>query len=291
MSIDNFVPEIWSTRLQRHLDRARIFTQPTVINTNYEGEISAYGDTVHINKVGSPTIKAYTKGAGIDAPEHPDGNQVSLTIDTGAYFNFAVYDVDKAQVNVPLLEEITIRTGVAQANYLDANVASVMVAGAGIHIGASSAPVTVGNDAASDYTFYELCVEARRLLDNNNAPTDGRWIGITPDIEATVLLDPQFIIAGADAQRTGMIGRIAGFDVLKTTAVPTVTGTSGAHDSWAVLFGAGNYATTHASQITETEPYRPHDEFEDAIKGLNLWGTDVIEPETLGCALVDKIAV
>lgn len=291
MAIGDFIPEFWSTRLQRHLDRARVYTQPTVINSDYEGEIKEHGDTVHIQKVGTVTIKPYTKGTPIDGPENPNGTTVPLVIDQGTYFNFGVHDVDKAQVNIPLLERLTERAGVAQAEDLDSKVAATLVAGAGIKggtLGTAAAPITVGNAAGDDYTFYELCVEARRLLDNNKAPAAARWMVINPDIESTRLLDTAMIAAGSDAQRTGLIGHCVGFDILKTTGVPTVTGTGGANNSWAVIFGAGNYATTHASQITSMEAFRPESHFEDAIKGLNIWGTDVIEPETLGVALVDK---
>lgn len=291
MSIANFVPEFWSARLQRHLDAARVYSQPTVLNRDYEGEIRQMGDTVNIQRVATPTIKTYTKGTPIAGPESLSGDTTALEVDTARYFNFAVTDVDAAQANVTLLDKFAVRAGVAMAETIDASVAATMIAGAGIkggNLGTSAAPIDVGNESGDDYTFYELAVELRRRLDNAKAPAAGRWIGINPDVEATVLLDPQFIASGDEAQRTGLIGRIAGFDILKTTATPTITKTGSAtYDSWGVIFGAGNYATTHASQIANTEAYRPESDFSDAIKGLNLWG-DVIEPETLGYACVSK---
>jgi hypothetical protein len=36
MAVTNFIPEIWSTRLLRHLDKKLIFKQ--LVNTDYEGE-------------------------------------------------------------------------------------------------------------------------------------------------------------------------------------------------------------------------------------------------------------
>ena len=289
MAISNFVPEFWSTRLLRHLDSRLVYAQPTCVNRDFEGEISQAGDTVHIQKVGAVTAKAYTTNTDMAAPERPDGSTVALTIDEQWYWNIAIDDVDKVQVNVPLLDRYTERAGRAMAVKVDSAVAATMVAGAGIDIGTSAAPVDVGNALGDDYTLYELAVEQRRLLDNNVAPEDGRWMVIPPDLESSALLDPNFVPAGADAQRTGMIGTIAGFDVLKTTAVPTITKTGGAtYDSWAVLFGAGNYATTHANQILHTEAYRIEKQFGDALKGLNVWGTDVIEATTLGCSVVSK---
>lgn len=291
MAITIFKPQIWSARLLRHLDKNLVYGSPAIANTDYEGEITQAGDTVNIQKIGMPTIKAYTPNTDMDAPERPDGTTKTLTIDEEWYFNIAIDDVDAAQVNVNLLDGFTERAGVAMAQKIDAAIAAVQLAGAGISMGTSAAPIKVGNAGGDAYTVYELIVEVRRRLDNNNAPADGRWIVIPPDLEATILLDPAFIPAGTSETRTGVIGTIAGFTVYKTTAVPTVTKTGGAtYDSWGVLWGAGNYATAHANQIAEIEPYRIEKQFGDAIKGLNVWGTDIIEPETLGKTIVDKQA-
>lgn len=43
MSIDNFIPEIWSARLLENLTKTLVYGQPTVVNTDYEGEISGLG--------------------------------------------------------------------------------------------------------------------------------------------------------------------------------------------------------------------------------------------------------
>ena len=37
MALDNFIPEIWSARLLKHLDEDLVFKQ--LVNTDYEGEI------------------------------------------------------------------------------------------------------------------------------------------------------------------------------------------------------------------------------------------------------------
>jgi N4-gp56 family major capsid protein len=291
MSIANFVPELWSTRVLRHLDANLVYAQPTCINSEYEGEISQQGDTVHIQKFGNVTVKPYTKGTPIDGPEQATSSTVPLVIDQAHYWNLGVKSVDAAQANLSLLEPRLARAGVALSTVVDAGVAAKMVAGAGIYsgLGTSAVPLDIGNAGADDYTVYELAVEMRRKLDNAKAPDVGRWFVIPPDLESSVLLDPNFVPAGAAEQRTGKIGQIAGFDVLKTTAVPTITKTGAApYDSWAVLFGADNYATTHAHQLTDLRAYEVEADFEDAVKSLAVWGTKVVEPETLGLVTVSK---
>jgi len=130
MAIDIFIPEVWSARLQRHLDHALVYAQPSVCNREWEGEISQAGDTVHINKIGDPTIKDYDPGTDMDAPEEPDGTTNALVVDQFKYFNVMVDNVNAAQANVALLDRFGERAGVGMKNKIDAFVASKMVAGA-----------------------------------------------------------------------------------------------------------------------------------------------------------------
>lgn len=48
----NFVPEIWSQKVQKFFRRASVVE--AITNTDYYGEIAEFGDTVHIIK--EPTI-------------------------------------------------------------------------------------------------------------------------------------------------------------------------------------------------------------------------------------------
>lgn len=294
MAIGDFIPEIWSARLRMHMDKKLVYAQPSVVNRDYEGEITQRGDTVHIQRVGEVTVKDYTPNTDMDAPERPDGTTVALTIDESWYWNIAIDDVDKVQTNVALLDRFAERAGYAMANKVDSAVAAVMVAGAGasLKIGTSAAPVEIAA-SGGDYTLYSAAVEARKRLDKANAPDDERWIVIPPDLESAALLDPNFVSAdseiGASEQRSGLIGRVAGFDVMKSNNAPTITKTGGAtYDSYAVLYGAGNYGTTHADQIAAVEAYRIEAQFGDGIKGLNVWGTDVVESSTVGLIAADK---
>ena len=287
MSIANFVPEIWSTLLLRHLDASLVLSSSRCVNTSYEGEISQQGDTVHIQKIGSVTVKEYDKGTPIDGPEQATSSTVPLTIDQAYYWNIGVKSVDAVQANINLLEPRLERAGYELATVIDGSVAATMVADAGITdgLGTALAPLEIGN-GSGDTKMFDLAVEMRRLLDNENAPSNGRWIAIHPDLEATVLKDERFVNTSSDlgqsAVRDGSIGgSIAGFEVLKTTAVPIDE-----DDNISVLFGAGNYATTHAHQLTDVRAYEVEADFEDAVKSLAIWGNKIVEPNSLGVATV-----
>ena len=294
MAISDFIPEVWSARLQRHLDRTLIYAQPSVCNRNWEGEISEAGDTVHIQKVGDPEIKDYEPGKNMASAEEPTGTTLTLVVDAFKYFNVSIDDVNKAQVNVTLLEDFAKRAGIKMSQTIDAVVAAKMVAAATINkVGTDAVPIVVAADGSGDFTPYELAVELRRQLAGQNAPLDeGLWWAISTDFEAEILKDPAYIAnteMGAEVVRNGEIGKIAGFTVLRTTGVPTSEGSGGekvANEK--LLAGAGNYATTFANQLTEIEAYRPELQFKDAIKGLEVFGAKVLEPETLAIGHVAK---
>jgi N4-gp56 family major capsid protein len=295
MAISDFIPEIWSARLQRHLDRNLVYAQQTVCNRDWEGEISEAGDTVHIQKIGDPEIKTYVPGEDMAAAEEATGTTQTLVVDQFRYFNVSIDDVNKAQVNVNALDAFATRAGVKMAQTIDAFVASKLTAAATTNkVGTDAAPTEVKADGTGDFTPYELAVELRRLLAGQDAPLDSLWLAISPDFEAEIQKDPNYIGSGSEigAQfvRNGAIGQIAGFEVLRTTGVPTSEGsgeTKVANEK--ILAGAGNYATTFASQITETKAYEPELRFGDAVKGLDVYGAKVLEPATVAQAHVKSL--
>lgn len=292
MAISDFIPEIWSARLQRHLDRALVYAQPTVCNRDWEGDISQAGDTVHIQKIGDPEIKTYTPNVNMAAPEEATGTTQALTVDQFRYFNVSIDDVNKAQALGTPLDSFATRAGVKMAQTIDAFVASKLTAAATTNkVGTDEKPVKVLADGTGDFTPYELAVELRRQLAGQNAPLDSIWLAISPDFEAEIMKDKNYISSGseigAEFIRNGAIGMIAGFEVLRTTGVPTSEGsgeTKVANEK--ILAGAGNYATTFANQVTEIEAYRPELRFGDAVKGLEVYGAKVLEPETIAQAHV-----
>jgi N4-gp56 family major capsid protein len=291
MAIDNFIPEFWPTRLLRHLDRTLVFGQPDVCNREWEGEISESGDTVHINKVGDPEIKDHERGVDLDAPEEPTGSTQALIVDQEKYFNVMIDDVNAAQANVNLLDRFGERAGVKMSQTIDSFVGSKMVAASTVnHLGTDAVPIVIKADGSGDLTPYELATEIERLLDEAEAPDNNRWIVLNPTIVKEVRMDPNFIKASeiaAQFVRNGNIGEMSGLEILKTTGVPISAGSGGSPvANFKILAGAGNYATTFAAQVVEQKAYEPEKRFGDAVKGLNVYGAKVLEPETLAVAHV-----
>ena len=97
----NFIPEIWSGKLIENFYDATVLA--AISNTDYEGEIRQYGDTVNIRTTPEITIRTYTKGQTLQV-ENPDKPKLQLLIDKGEYFSCIEDDVDKVQSDVNLMD-------------------------------------------------------------------------------------------------------------------------------------------------------------------------------------------
>jgi hypothetical protein len=276
MSLNNFIPQIWSARLLAALDKALVYGQTNVVNTDYEGEIIMAGDTVKINSVGDVTIKDYTRNADIDPPEELNDAQQMLTITQQKYFNFAVDDVDKAQTKPNVIEEAMRRSGYGLNDKSDQFLSShyVNVPTANL-IGDDTTPkIPTANTAGT--SFYEYLVDLGVILSENNIPKERRFVVIPPWCHGLLQKDERFVKVGnlPAEQRllNGIIGQAAGFDVLESNNVPQTAGTK-----YKIIAGHP-MACSYAQQIVKVEAYRPERRFADAIKGLHVYGAKLVRP-------------
>jgi hypothetical protein len=80
----------------------------------------------------------------------------------------------------------------------------------------------------------------------------------------------------------GKVGRAAGMDISVSNNLSGVTaGTlATAGGAYTVIAGVKE-ATTYAEQIAKNEAFRPPDGFNDAMKGLHVYGAKVTRPYAL----------
>ncbi|MDO6355118.1 P22 phage major capsid protein family protein [Caloramator sp. CAR-1] len=280
MSLNNFIPQIWSARLLENLRKNLVFGQAGVVNRDYEGEIRAYGDTVKINSIGPVTVADYTKNTDINPPETLSDAQRTLVIDQAKYFNFLIDDIDAAQQNPKVMDAAMAEAAYALADKADQYLASMYVY-AGSTIGNDTTPII---PTAS--TAYEYLVDAAIKLDENNIPRSNRWVIIPPWFYGLLLKDDRFVKAGTATSdqvlRNGEVGQAAGFTVYLSNNVANTSGTK-----YKIMAGHP-MAITFAEQINKVEAYRPEKRFADAVKGLHLYGAKVIRPEALVVITANK---
>jgi len=281
MALDNFIPEIWSARLLKHLDEDLVFKQ--LVNTDYEGEIRNVGDTVRVNRIGDIVVGSYTKDGEIGAPQQLSGEQLVLTIDQFKYFNFYVDDIDAAQQNPKTMDDAMNRAAFALAKEVDKYIAGLYTQ-AGVKLDNSGAGYQIGT-LTGQKNPYDLVVDIVEQMDTHNIPGAGRWIVIPPWFHAALLKSEEYKLAFQDYKTTGEIPVIAGIKVLMSTNLPIVKISNVNHS---VMLAGTNMAISFAQQLNKVEAYRPEKRFADAVKGLLLFGAKVFYPESLVSIVAKK---
>jgi hypothetical protein len=278
-----FIPTVWAARLLTALEKSLVYGQGGVCNRDYEGEIREAGNTVKIASIGDVSIGDYVKDADIGDPENLTDADQTLTIGQQKYFNFYVDSIDRAQQNVNVLDEAMRRSARKLREVADSYIAGVMDAGvdSGNKIGSIATPVVPTKDDA-----YEYLVDLGVLLDEANAPMDGRFVVIPAWFHGLLLKDDRFVGSGSRGSdktlANGEVGEAAGFRIMKSNSVPNTSG-----EKYRIIAGH-QVATTYVEQIVDLNTYKPEKRFGDAVKGLHVYGAKVVDATALACLIASK---
>jgi hypothetical protein len=278
MSIANFNPTVWAGTALVNLRRAHVAAG--VVNRDYQGDITAFGEKVKINNIAAITSKAYTVNGTIDAPDTLVGADQFLEIDQRRYVNFEVDDVDAAQQRPKIMTEAMAEAAHSLADDSDGYILSLHPdVDSDNYIGTQATPIELDPE-----NIYEQWVTAGQILDENNVPRGMRWSIVPPWVHALMVKSPEFIRStqlGDNTVLNGMVGQIAGFNILMSNNVDSLYGEAD------VMFGYPG-ALTFAEQILSMEAFRPDDRFADAVKGLYVYGAKVTRPKGLVVGFFDK---
>lgn len=282
MSIARFRPEIWSANLLVALRKSLVYGSPFVVNRDYEGEISEYGDTVRITSISRPAIGTYVPNQTvISFPELTD-SQRTLTIDQAKYWSFSVDDVDARQARGNVMPQAADEAAYALADTIDQYIASFYT---GVQSANQLGSITVNSATTPTDAYDKVLVPLKTKLDLANVPSQGRYVVIRPELHACLLRDQRFVAnpasdATLDALENGMVGRAAGFNISVSNNAPNTSG------SEYIAQAGSNMAISFAEQINKVEALRPQSSFSDALKGLALYGAKLTRPDAIATAAV-----
>lgn len=293
-----FIPEIWSGKLLEKFYDATILA--AISNTDYEGEIRNQGDTIKIRQRPDITISDYSPDMEI-ALQRPNAATVDLTIDYAKYFAVVLDDVYEIQSDLDQMSmwaedasesmKITIDTEVLQSVVLGGASADNRGATAGrisgnINLGVTTSPVSL-----STTNIIDTIVDLGLVLDEQNVPEQGRWIVIPAWAAALIkksdLKDASLAGDNTSILRNGRLGMIDRFTVYMSNLLPAGTGGGLASGEYAV-FAGHNMAITFASQLSKVETIRSERTFGEIMRGLNVYGCEVIKGEGIAQAIVSK---
>jgi hypothetical protein len=290
-----FLPSVYSKKVLNFFRKASVVE--AITNTDYAGEISAYGDSVKIIKEPVISVSDYTRGSDTTDTKLTD-QEITLVVDSAKAFKFIVDDIETNMSHVNFKEVASSSAAYALKDSYDAAVLATMFAGCS----ASSPDHIIGADAAagtggvaettasvdllgSDGTgvdAIDLMARMARLLDDQNVPEEGRWFVAPPSFyeelsqSGSKLLSVDFN-AGQGSIRNGLVssGKLRGFDMYKSNNIATPTTATGK-----VMAGHMS-STATANTILSTEVLRDPTSFGDIVRGLHVYGAKVLRDEAL----------
>ncbi len=280
MGFTNFIRNVWAASIEMALQKVLVYQ--SVANTNYEGQLQNLNDEVTILQIGKPTAKAYTKDADIAAPEKINDAAAKLKADQAYYFNFAVNDVEAVQKKQELLAACTQEAGYAFADAVDQYMAG-LYAQAGLTLYSNDTPADV-----TSLNVDDILLEAAEKMSENDIPKQNRFI-IIPDWFCT-----KMILAGLAVKTqndalydNSVIARRHNFDIIVSN---NVSKNSTSWDKSRIIAGVRGKSFTFAGVISSVEAYRPEKRFEDAVKGLYIFGGKCVRPDQTLVLYADKTA-
>ena len=290
-----FLPKIYSKKVLNFFRKSSVVE--AITNTDYAGEISAFGDSVRIIKEPVISVEDYTRATDTTVTRLTD-QELTLVVDSAKAFKFIVDDIETNMSHINFKEVATSSAAYALRDSYDAAVIATMFSG----VSSSSPDHVLGTDNATDLaagTFdgtgnldigfgssehdpIDVMARMARLLDEQDVPEEGRWFVAGPDFyevlgqASSKLLSVDFN-AGQGSIRNGLVssGKLRGFEMYKSNNIASTSNAAGK------VLGGHISSTATAQTIISTETLRDPSSFGDIVRGLHVYGAKVLRPEAL----------
>ena len=290
-----FLPSVYSKKVLNFFRKASVVE--AITNTDYAGELTAFGDSVKIVTEPSITVYQYERGADVTQTKLTDA-ETTLVVDTANAFKFKVDDIEANMSHVNWREVASSSAAYALRDAFDEGVIAVMFAG----VSSSSPNHILGSDnatdlaagtydgtgnldigfAASEHDPLDVLSRMARLLDEQSVPEEGRWFLASPDFYEVLASTSSKLLsvdynAGQGSIRNGLVssGKLRGFNMYKTNNIASTSNAAGK-----CLAGHMSACAT-AQTITSTEVIRDPDSFGDIVRGLHVYGAKVLRDDAL----------
>lgn len=294
-----FIPEIWSGKLVEKFYASTVLA--AISNTDYEGEIKNKGDRVKIRTKPTVTIRDY-QADGLLALDRPTGGNLELYIGIGKYFSLILDDVMEVQSDLNVLSmwsddaaqqlKITVDRDVLggivnQMAAANQGVAAGAITGS-INLGVKGTPLAVvgRNPGVGQVELVDVLLRMGQVMDEQNIPEVGRWV-VMPAWAGRMIKQSelrQAYLSGDSVSmlRNGRLGMVDRFTIYISNLLPTNATDSTNFDAgeWPIFAGHA-HGLTFASQISKVETLRSELTFGQILRGLQVYGYQVVDGKAL----------
>lgn len=265
-----FLPEIWSKKLN-----VKYYAQTClsdITNNTYEGEIKGQGSSVQIRNRPTIAISDYSVNQDMQYQDIVD-EKIELLINKAKSFSFKIDDIDAAQSDIAIMNELTTDAAYQMKISIDTDVLGSVYGDA----------TNILTQAALDKTtVLDWIIDAEVAMEEANLPTDQRWLVIPPKVagliqksdlkNASLTGDSKSVIRSN--MNNGRLGEIGGLTLYVSNNLAKTGGV------FHCLSGHKS-AITFASQVVKVESLRLQSKFGDAVRGLNVYGFKTVLPSGL----------
>lgn len=299
-----FIPEIWSGKLVEKFYASTVLA--AISNTDYEGEIKNKGDRVKIRTKPTITIRDY-KSDGLLLLDRPTGGTVELYIGNGKYFSLILDDVMEVQSDLNILsmwsddaaQQLKIAVDsdvldgiVGQCSANNRGTAAGVITG-NINLGVKGTPLSVvgRNPGTGDVELLDVLMRLGQVLDEQNIPEVGRWVVMPAwagrQIKQSELRQAYLSGDSVSMLRNGRLGMVDRFTIYISNLLPNNSTDSTNFNSgeWPIFAGHA-HGLTFASQISKVETLRSELTFGQILRGLQVYGYQVVDGKALAQAQV-----
>jgi hypothetical protein len=295
-----YIPILYAGKtIKRYYETSVI---PYISNTDYEGMITKQGNEVKIRTVPEIAIEDHAIGDVI-TNQRPMSEAKTLLIDKAKRWSFIIEDIE--QVQTDLKNRVTEWSQNAAEN-LDAHICTdvladipsqVHEANKGANAGATTGLINLGTTTKAGMVtltasnVMKKIVELGAVMDEQNAPDEGRWLLIDPLtaalLKASDIKDASLTGDAKSPFRNGLVGRVDRFTVFTTNRLSREYASDGddAADPTQyfsnMMFG-NREALTFATQLTKNKMQDDPNGFDMIYRGLQVYGYEVVKPEAIG---------
>lgn len=268
MSVDNFIPKLWSAKIQDRLTYGSLLTG--IVNRSFEGTLS-YGNELTVAGMEDVKVKNLDSNGATITYDDIATTVDTFKIDQKKYAAIKITNIDQVQVasNGPggdsLINKFSANMATAILEDQEEFLHAQLVAG-----DATPASGTVGTFAEA----WDAILDINQHLTEKKTPREGRLLVVNPKFEKVLLSDQSKLTAvdtagDSNGLRNATIGQLAGFRVVVS---PYLDNTK------ALAVGFTPDALSFASQIERTEALVSENSFSDLLRVLHVYGGKVMQP-------------
>ncbi|MGA4486471.1 hypothetical protein ACPA3B_24030 [Bacillus bombysepticus] len=262
MSVATFIPTIWEARLMANFHKRSIADLITTKPAKIEG------NKIIFNRVGAVNVKDYSGSVEWD---DTNPSKVEINMDQKKYFAFKVDDVDAVQAAGNLIDPHTQEAGAVLQETVDTFILGKYAEALKEHlIGSDKSPIELTPKNAYDYI-----VDLNTILNIKKVPKTERFTIINSQVLGLLSKDDRFTKQPVVLENGIVEGQIINGSQIVVSE--EVHGSGGKYK----ILGLHKSAIGYGKQLDETEAMRLQGAFADGIRGLMVYGGDILRQESL----------